>query len=166
MIELRALSLTDMEPIRAWRNSALETLRTPYRNTKEQQEDWYYKEIANRESHTRYWGLWSHYKFIGYGGIENIEWENGRGEISLLISPDCRGLGFGRKAVELFLDQAFNYLRLESVWGEVYHCGHVDFWKKICTAHKAEIVDLPMVKYYNGVLYGAMRFCFIREDYK
>lgn len=165
MIDLRPLRLLDMPPIVDWRNGAMETLRTPYYTTLEMQEEWYYKEIANRESHTRYWGLWLKDSFMGYGGIEHIEWENSRGEISLLIAPQFRHKGCGRKAVELFLDQAFNYINLATVWGEVYHCGHPAFWEMLIRTYNGFSVDIPKTKYYAGKYYPATYFTFYKEAF-
>jgi GNAT superfamily N-acetyltransferase len=165
MLNLRPLSLDDMEPIRIWRHGARETLRTPYMLTREQQEAWYRDVICDRRGATRYWGLWDvDGKLVGYGGIENIEWENRRGEISLLISPDARGLGYGREAVRLFLSQAFDYLNLETVWGEVYTCGHVEFWRRMVETLGGESVLVPRKKFWNGVYYGAVVFTFARPS--
>jgi len=86
--------------------------------TKEQQQDYYRNVICDRRGTTRYWGLHDldivtfremlgdpekgkvrtqfGNSLIGYGGIENIEWENRHGEISIIIAPEYRGsTGYG-----------------------------------------------------------------------
>ena len=180
MIELRPLSEQDMETVRVWRHGSPETLRTPYMLTKEMQQQYYRDVICNRESHTRYWGLWwtvpniTHYEygkpvygnptweFCGYGGLENIHGENGNAEISLLIGPEYRKKGYGREAVKLFLQQGFDVMRLHSVYGECYTCGSVGFWQYLFPLG----VFLGSRKYFNGEHYGSYYFTAYRENYE
>ncbi len=99
-MELRPLTEENMEQVRIWRHEVPETLRTSYMLTKEMQQDYYRNVICNRNSTTRYWGLYGDCgdlqpekecpHFFGYGGIENISWENRNGEMSLLIAPQWR----------------------------------------------------------------------------
>lgn len=156
----------DMEVVRRWRNEVPETLRTPFMLTEEQQERYYYDVICNRDSRTRYLGLWSddstNPAFLGYGGIENIEWENSRGEISVLIAPKYRGQSFGRVAVEQFLIEAFNFIGLNTVWGEVYRCGHYKFWERLIEKYQGFSVWLPEMKYFGGYYYDALYFTFFK----
>jgi RimJ/RimL family protein N-acetyltransferase len=169
MIELRALELGDMVPILEWRNGAMETLRTPMRLNREQQEQWYRDVICDRRSTTRYWALVTEApdkRLVGYGGIENIQWENRNGEISLLIAPEHRGKQMGARAVRLFLEQAFDFLNLENVYGECYTCGHVEFWRKAVQFYYGESCLLPSRKYYAGVYYASYYFTFNRETYR
>lgn len=180
-MELRPLSLEDMEQIRIWRNSIPETTRTPFLLTKEQQQDYYRTVICDRRSTTRYWGLWARlpdYKefrgagdmvpplgkelsFIGMGGIEHIEWENRRGEISVLIDPKQRGKGYGKEAVEAFLGQAFRNLGLLNVWGECYYCSPaVGFWEKLVELYGAYSTTHPDAKFFDGKLFNSFWFNF------
>jgi len=173
-IELRPLSSDDMEDIRLWRNASMETLRTPYMLTEKQQDDYYRTVICNRYSTTRYWGLWWDcgdlepercMHFAGMGGIENIQWENRLGEISLLISPYHRGKGLGRAAVDAILDQAFNYLNLDGVWGECYFsCPATEFWRKLVTERHGYLTTLPNRKFYNGQYHSSLYFHFYRNS--
>ena len=211
-MKLKVLSSEDMETVREWRSEVPETLRTPYELTYEMQQDYYQNVISNRESKTRYWGIWEqvnterHAKcprcgnpitwhsdaggsflrcpccshkfpmpgeqtlyntFIGYGGIENIEWENGRGEISLLIGPDYRRKGYGAQAVEAILDKAFNYLRLPNVHGECYYISPaVPFWKNLVKQYGGYGIDFPGTKLYGGTIYASYLFNFYVEDWK
>ena len=162
---LRPLTQSDMQVIREWRHGVPETLRTPYMLTAEMQDEYYRTVICNRDSKTRYWALWdeeliidynvdwgdiSNEELIGYGGIENISWENGTGEMSVLIRPDMRGHGYGKCAVHMFLEQAFDFMRLGVVYGECYYCGPVAFWKKIAERYDAYSAVLPKRKYWDG----------------
>lgn len=174
-MELQPLTLEDAEVIRQERNKLPPgILRTPYMLTKEMQEEWYYREIADRESRTRYWGLWepwpvdnggfvpaTRHVLVGYGGIENIEWENRSGEMSLLVFSHSRHMGFGQNAVKLFLHEAFNTLNLETVYAEVYDCNpNREFWSKV--GHVA--ATLPRRKCIDGQYYAAKYYVWTRED--
>jgi RimJ/RimL family protein N-acetyltransferase len=148
MITLKPISKDNLQLILDERHKVSETLRTNKMLTMDEQLAWYEKEIANRDSRTRYWEFWADSKegagigfenengdksFLGYGGIENIQWENSTGEVSLLIFEAYRGkgYGFGRACVKTILDQAFNSLNLHSVYGECYKCGNWQFWEKV-----------------------------------
>ena len=152
---LRALELSDMEPIRNWRNQHLDILRTPFALTKEQQEDWYKNEICNRQSRSRFWAItFEDTGLIGYGGIENIQWENSIGEISLLIDPKYQGRGTGTEAAKELIRIAHEQLNLRIVYAEVYENNPaVAFWDKVfqgCMKH-----ELPYRKYCNGRYYSS-----------
>lgn len=170
---IRPLELSDMESIRRWRNQCLPYLRTPFALTKEMQEDWYKNEICNRNSRSRFWaievpGKITHTpiesiqgkpKLVGYGGIENIQWENSIGEISLLINPELHGHGYGHAAAIDIIEKAFNVLNLEVVYGEVYHNNPAcKFWDLLVKQYHGSTVKLPRRKYWNGVYYGANYF--------
>ena len=166
---LRPLCLEDMEQIREWRNEVLETLRTPIALTKEQQEDWYRREICDSNSRSRFFGItykstnlsgdyWV--ELIGYGGIENIQWENRIGEISLLIAPDHRKAGTGFNSAIEILNYAVDNLNLHTVYAECY-CNNsaVNFWHKVFAQfpNYTEVV-LPNRKYWGGMYVSSMYF--------
>ena len=188
-MKLKPLSIQDMETVREWRLEVPETLRTPYDLTREMQEDYYKNEICNRDSRTRYWGLWGDIDkvdvttitdteptyamvtgkdmLIGYGGIENIEWENSRGEISLLIGPDYRKQGYGTKAVEAILFKAFHFLGLRNVHGECYLSSPaVPFWEKLIWKYGGMCADFPETKFYNGKYCHSYLFNFGRTQWE
>lgn len=165
---LRPLCLEDMEPIRQWRNACLDVLRTPFALTKEQQEEWYRNEICNRNSRSRFFAIETTRKIyqrevptlVGYGGIENIQWENSIGEISLLIAPDNKKKGIGFRAALDIMNYAVDRLNLHTVYAECY-CSNtaVNFWHKVFEQFPkyAEVV-LPNRKYLNGKYYDSMYF--------
>lgn len=182
-ITLRPLTLTDMQTVRRWRDECRETLRTPYMLTEEMQAQYYRDVICNRDSKTRYWGLHGNAlisygrlvdgtrvafgpgpnMLVGYGGLENISWENGNAEISLLIAPEHRRKGYGREAVKLFLCEAFDRMRLHSVYGECYESGVPQFWESLQPGY---LTHLPARKFWNGTYFASMYFTFYREDYE
>jgi RimJ/RimL family protein N-acetyltransferase len=169
---LRALDLADMEPIRLWRNDVLDILRTPFPLTKEQQEEWYKTEVCDRRSRSRFWAIvnteYEHNaietvkedRIIGYGGIENIHWENRIGEISLLVSPGARGKKYGTLAANSILHEAFDRLNLKTVYAECYSNNRsVDFWRRIMVdGWNGTETILPNRKYCGGKYYDAYYF--------
>lgn len=161
---IRPLELSDMESIRAWRNKCLPYLRTPFALTMEMQEDWYKNEICNRNSKTRFWAIEVAGRLVGYGGIENIQWENSIGEISLLINPEYQGRGIGHGAAIDILYQAFNVLNLNTVFGEVYHNNPaVKFWKLLTNQYDGATSILYNRKYWDGNYYDATYFSIQRD---
>ena len=103
--------------------------------------------------------------FIGMGGLTNIEWENGCAEISLIINPEYRRQGKGKEAVDLLLIQAFSTMRLLSVYGEVYECGNIKFWRKQLELHTHYQTKLANRKYYDGKMYDSLWFSFDNWGY-
>jgi len=161
-VTLRVLERGDMEQIRKERNQLpCGILRTPYKNTTEEQSRWYEREIANcADSRTRYFGLEFEGQLVGYGGIEHIQWENGSGEISLLIFHDFKRRGFGQSALDQFIRYAFDDLRLDCVYAEVYASNpNLGFWDK----QGGNRYYLPHRKRANAAYWGAFFYYWFRE---
>ena len=167
MIKLKVLTEEHMPIIVHERNQIMETLRTPFMLNDEMQKEWFKKEICNRDSKTRYWAIYDSASFCGYGGIENIQWENRLAEISLLIFENFRGVGRGHMALTAILDQAFNYINLENVWGECYNSNKAGmvFWEKIVEKYDSFLTYLPNRKYFNGEYYGSHYFNISKEQF-
>jgi hypothetical protein len=124
------------------------------------QGDFYEGVVCNRNSKHRYFAIRNVDVFLGMGGLTNIEWENGQAEISLILKPTERGKGYGRGAVGLLLDHAFNNMRLATVCGEVYGCGNVKFWEKMVDERNGYKTELIGRKLHDGILYNSMWFAF------
>lgn len=183
-MRLNVLTEKQCQQVRIWRNEALETLRTPYPLTASQQGTFYYDVVCNPDSPHRYFAIVDEthvvsnedstvkeYYFFGMGGITNIQWENRIGEISLILHPEQRGQGIGIKAVDLLLDQAFNCLNLQTVFGECYMCNDAwRFWQEITTKHRGKKqttinLTLPNRKYWQGKYYSSLYFSIDKEDF-
>jgi len=154
-----------------WRNRERRFLRTPYFITEDMQSAFYDDVVNNRNSKHRYYAITETVnvmpgepitELIGMGGITNIEWENGNAEISLILDPLKRGKGHGAEAVDLLLDEAFNNIGLEMIYGEVYNCGNKGFWERIVEKYNEYSTILPERKMYQGIRYDSLWFC-IRE---
>jgi len=165
---LKALELVHMAKIVEERNKIPETLRTPFKLNSKMQEEYFINVICNRDSKTRYFAIYNDcgdlqpekecMHFIGMGGIENIEWENGRAELSLLIFEEYRNRKYGSEAVSMILDNAFNYFGLSNIWLMCYDCNivGVKFWNKILDKYSGFKTWLPAVKLFKGKYHGAL----------
>jgi len=183
-MKLTALTLSDLKQVRLWRNESLVSLRTSFPLTQEMQADFYANVVCNRSANARYWAIWGDVKIpymqktilpdgtkefypseanqcclIGMCGLENISWENRNAEISIIIDPDMTEKGYGAQAVDMLLEQGFNHLNLENIFGECYYCNPaLLFWRKISEKYKAEEARLPYRKYWNGKYYDSLYF--------
>lgn len=157
-MKLRAINRSDIDQIRCWRNQDMSFLRTPFMLTEKMQEVWYETKVSDRTSNYRFYAIEHKDKLVGYGGLE-IQWENGLAEIALVMGEQRKG--YGTKAVDLLLDEAFNRLRLETVCFECYWCNPaLEFWQKVVVKYDAYTTILPDRKYWDGEyhdsLYGSI----------
>lgn len=185
-MKLVPLTISYMEQIRQWRNECLESLRTPFPLTQEMQIKFYHDVICNRNANSRYWAIvleeeTTHGKFnletskfipvrynnlIGMCGIENIEWENRIGEISLILDPKLHNKGYGKEALKLLLDKGFNFLNLDNIYGECYYCNNaIHFWLKMTGKFKGQNAVLSNKKYWEGKYWDSLYFNFNKEKY-
>ena len=176
-MKFKVLSWADCEQVRQWRNKCLYALRTPYFLTEEQQSKFYENVICDRNARARFWGIWEIGEYPGYGGepqkgeiligmagLENIEWENSRAEISLIINPEYHGMGYGTQAFDMLLIKGFNEMHLRQIWGEVYHCNPAkDFWMHMCDKYNAYKAQHKDVKFWGGTYWSSTYFSFEQE---
>ena len=183
---LKVLEQKHMPQIIIERNKVMETLRTPMYLNENMQDAYFQDVICNRDSKTRYWAVYESmedyaYKFknrivdhkgiktefIGYGGVENIQFENGIGELSLLVFEQYRKKGYGKEAVSMFLDNAFNYLGLKNVYLECYYCNKsgIAFWEKILAKYNGYKTILPNRKYYAGDYHDSLYGNISKENF-
>jgi len=99
-------------------------------------------------------------------GLENIEWENCRAEISIILSPENRGQGYGKEAIDMLLDKGFNQLGLRQIWGEYFHCNPAkEFWQKIIKKYHAYNVEHKCIKFWNGEYWNSTYFSIDWKEY-
>lgn len=166
-MKLSPLTKENCTEIRITRNEYLFGLRTPFLLTQEMQEDFYQNIVCNRTAPHRYWAFMNEYQFVGMGGLTNIQWENELAEISLIIKQEFQEEGLGKKGVGLLLDQAFNYLNLNTVCGECYLCNPaVKFWEKITKKYNGYSTKLPNRKYWNGKFWDALYFSIGKDEFR
>jgi hypothetical protein len=170
-MRFRELRFNDMDFILSIRASNPDALRTPYLLTLEQQQDWYRNVVCNRSFNARYWAIETEFsvssvgfgdgrntktRMIGYGGIQSIEWENKRGEMSLLLDQCCT-IAERREAAILTLFQGFNYMNLDNIYTEDYECNNeFSIWYNFAHELGAYITGLPNTKFLDGKYYNSM----------
>lgn len=171
-IFLDSLSIEDIEKVRIWRNKTNGVLRTPYMLTKEQQREFYNEFIINRKSNSRFFAIKTFdynsgcNKLVGMGGFTNIEFENGLAEISIIINDQLVNKGIGNISIMLLLNEGFNKLRLENVYGECYKCNdNIGFWEKQIKKYNATKTILVNRKYFKGKFYNSLYFNFNKKDF-
>ncbi|OFW61749.1 MAG: hypothetical protein A2Z35_05825 [Actinobacteria bacterium RBG_19FT_COMBO_36_27] len=184
-VKLGEMNIHTCELVRRWRNTMEGVLRTPFLLTAEMQADFYNKTVCNRFSNARFWSVNAKAiteindtnekalaaeggdgRFVGMVGLINIEWENSLAEISMLLNPDCHGLGIGDKAFDLLLEKGFDHLNLASIYGECYECNSaIPFWEKQIDKYKAYKTKLPNKKYYKGEHHDSIYFNFDFVNY-
>lgn len=168
---LRELQYDDIDAINEWRNASKVGLRTNGPETIEQQEN-FFQQLTKRTD----WRFWAievdkiidvdttndtyEPTLIGQGGFTNISLDNRNAEISLIIDPYWRGKGYGKEAVELLLEQAFDYMNIQNVYGEVYDCNDegVVFWQKVVDKYGTYFIRLPSRKYWEGKFHDSLYF--------
>jgi len=103
--------------------------------------------------------------FIGMGEITSISLENRLGEIGLIIHPEHTDKA--EKAIKLILEQGFNNLNLENIYGESYLCNpRLSIWMAICERFDARCCYLPNRKFWAGNYHDSLYFNINREDWK
>jgi len=170
-MRLRELQYNDIDAINEWRNTSKIGLRTNGPETIEKQEGFFIQ--LEKRNDWRFWAVeidkiidvdttndTFEPTLIGQGGFTNISLENRNAEISLIIDPEMRGKGYGKETVDLLLDQAFNYMNLHNIYGEVYDCNDVGlmFWDGIVKQYSSYFIDLPARKYWAGQYYDSHYF--------
>lgn len=137
------LTLAECQLVREWRNDpvVLPMLRTGYK-TEAEQEQFYRDVICNPESGHLYYAITKPAgarRMLGCGGLTYLHRKPGEAEISLILGPRERGQGFGARAVDVLLAQAWR-IGLESVIGECYAGGPRGFWEAQFHRHSLESV--------------------------
>jgi RimJ/RimL family protein N-acetyltransferase len=177
MIYLDCLNFENVEHIRRQRNkiSGHGIFRTSFLLTYNMQKEFYDNIISNRKANSRYFGIFlkeisddmtNLAILIGYIGLDKIEWENGIAEIGLLIFDKYHNKGYGSKALNLLLIEAFNSMRLQNIYGECYKCNPgIKFWKKMIKKYKGYETILPARKFFNGSYWDSLYFNFNCFDF-
>ena len=164
---VRPLSLETARQLVDWRNVSREALRTGW-TTLAQQERFY---EGNFLKDYRYWEFIENVKLdkeskpavLAAGGFVHIKGR--KAEIALIVHPQARGQGFGTQCAEWILHEGFANLGYKTIWGEVYGCGAVKFWRRIYERYDAKIRLRRNTKYWEGWYFGSTFFSIDREKY-
>lgn len=163
---LEALTKDDCEMLRRWRNIDIHAYRTPFLLTAEMQENFYLEVICDRTSPHRYWAVRTplDMALVAVVGLTNISWENRHAEISIVVDPNKRKMGYGEKSLKLLLAEGFYQLGLNMIYGECYKCSEsYKWWDDIIEKYQLYSTLLPDRKYHWGQFWGAIYFVFKRD---
>lgn len=167
---LDALTREDCLAVAVWRNTpeVRPGLRTPYVLTDAMQESFYETVVADRSAPHRYWAVRSDTDgLVAMAGLTDIEWENGHGEISLIVAPARLRHGTGAIAVALLLHEAFDAMRLATVFGEVYETNEaIGFWHREVARYGGGGTTVPRRKWHAGELRDAWFFWVTAEGWQ
>jgi len=154
-------------------------LRTTHMRTEEQQEQFYYDIVNDRNANSHYWGIYMTtgmvsvdysglsdvVSLIGMAGIENIQWINSLGEISLILAPGK--WDYLNPALSSLLHKGFMDMNLENLYAEIYTSNSkCASWILQGGKHKASVSRLPNRKYYNGEYHDSMYINFNKKGFQ
>lgn len=120
-VVLRAMRREDIEKTRAWRDDMeLRGLAMfhPFPVTDELEQDWIDGVLKDKSNRTVTFAMEekSTKNFVGYVQLKNIDWISRNCSFGIVIGEEsARGKGFGKEALGLVLDYAFNMLNLEKI---------------------------------------------------
>ena len=98
---------------------------------------------------------------LAIGGLTNLDWELGRGEISLLVRYNRRGQGLEEQVAKCILEAGFGMMGLRSIVGESYQCAEdFFFWKEFLLGLEGKVhkTTLPHRKLWRGHYYPSLYF--------
>jgi RimJ/RimL family protein N-acetyltransferase len=163
-LHLAAITRANCLTAKEWRNGFRQALRTPMLLTDEMQNTFFDKVATDRHCEDRYWEIRQDASFVGLGGLSDIEWENRLAEISLFISPDVHGRGYGTESVHLLCEEGFDRMNLRTILGEAFLCNpNWHFWEKLTTSFGGYNTILPNRKFWDGKYWGSYYFSWDRD---
>ena len=156
---LEAMTLADAQAARAWRNDRPDAMRTPYPLSQADQQAWYLDHDG------RFFSIVEDDLLAGYGGIQHVQWESRIGELSLLMDPAVDH--HRAEALDLILTYAFDTMRLDTVFAEVYECNRdLSWWQHVACGPECTTARLPNRKWYQGRYWGSLYISFDRRSYE
>lgn len=166
MIELRQVTLNDIEIIREWRNSDLVNNVSYNRQhiTAEMQKKWFNNIDWDSQVH---WIVTHNNENIGYGAIKNIDKINQRCELASLYLGNVQHVlsGLGALAEYEILKYVFENIPIRKITCEV-----LEFNKKVIQMHKSFgfVVDGVLREHYfiNNKLESVFLLSLLREEWE
>lgn len=103
-------------------------------------------------------------KLIGEISFRTIKWFNRKAEISLFITPEYQGKGFGKQALLMLLKFAFKKMNLYRLEAEVvdYNDKAKSLFEKVGFVLEGRLRE---AKYNDGKYYDLLRFGLLKHEY-
>lgn len=151
----------ELTKIANWRNQTLHTLRSHCKTNPNNQPRW----VVNLDAATeKYFYIYDDNVFIGYCGLDKINYNNNSAEMSLLIGPEFQREGHGKKTVEKLFEIAFEKLGLNRIHIEVYTTsGNWKFWESCGFTIEGLLRE---TKYLEGKYYDSIVASILKSEWK
>lgn len=162
-LELISKKPSELLKIAKWRNETLISLRSNFRTPVDI--DHQYKWIDSIfNSSDVYFFIYDDTKFIGYSGLDKLNKVNKTAELGLLIGKPHQGQNYGKKATISTLAYAFDILKLNCVFIEVYLTTDtwINFWHNL--GFKKEGI-LRQRKFWSGKFYDSVTASMLKEEF-
>jgi len=116
-VELRGIVPSDTDKFFEWRNDK-KVWKWCRQNSplSEASHKMYWSKIGA----DRFFGIYKDGEAVGCTGLTSIDYVNSRAEFSLYIGPEHQGQRLGEKALKTLVTWAFEYLNMNSIWGESF----------------------------------------------
>lgn len=164
--KIRNIIYDDIFKIKKMRNEQIDVLRQNCILTDNDQEKWYNEIIKpSYISKTKVLNFTILYneKFIGYGGLVNIDYNNKKGEVSFLVEKErTLNNNIYENDFNFFLnfisDYACNKLKLHKIWTETYEFRkfHISILEKNMFEVEGVLKESIYInsKFINSILHG------------
>lgn len=148
-IVIKKLKREDIPLMQLWgshKNTLLEDYNFP-RMTDVEMRVWY--RMKQVPFINKYFGIWLEGRLIGYLGIKNIKRIRRTSVLGLVFDPNYTSLGYGKKALEGFLNHYFGPMRMKTMVLEV-----TEFNERAYRLYKSmgfEEVGYYLDEFYNNI---------------
>lgn len=164
-IQLNLLEKKDLYLLVKWRNESYENFyEYPFSNYK--QGIWFEEYIKSGDLVFIIYKRDSYKTIMGSVGLSKIDNRNKNAEFGrFLIDKKFRGKGFGKKAIFIILDYAFNHLNLHSIYLDTFKSNIkiIDFYEKV--GFKQEGIKREHI-YKNGKYNDLVNMRILKMEYK
>lgn len=169
-IGLRAIEEEELKILLDWRNNP--EYRQYFREYRElnmvQQKEWFFSK-AIKDNSTLMFSIieLKTNKIVGVCGLCYINWVNGSADLSLYIGENNCYIdddGFAEESCKLLFKYAFNELRLNRIWTEIYIIDKkkIELYKKL----KMNIDGTLRESYfYNGEFIDSYIFSILKDEF-
>ena len=147
MIRLIPMTYKEKEltDIAHWRNDTLISLRSNKPTDPKGQKKW----VESFTSSERYFFIYDGDVFVGYCGLDKLDFVSRTAEMGLLIGPKYQRSKVGMTATKLLLQHGFYALDLNCIFIEVYQTTLAwSFWSKCGFRKEGELRER---KFWKGV---------------
>ncbi|MDK2961318.1 MAG: hypothetical protein PWP20_444 [Eubacteriaceae bacterium] len=170
LINLTAIEKKDLMKLMEWRNNP--NYRRYFREYRElnttMQENWFEKKVISDDS-TIMFSIRKNDtdELLGCCGLCYINWINGSADLSLYIGWEntyIDEVGFAEESCKLLFEHAFNELRLNRIWTEIYD---IDQKKKSLYEKIGMKVDGVFREsyFYDGQYHNSYIFSILEKDF-